>query len=273
MNFVLENWPLFLALVVIIVLLIRTWVGPGAVQRRLPTEVVRMINHDDAVLVDVRTDKEYQQGHILDALHIPVGLLENRIAELQPYKDRPIVFVCRTGARSSVAAYKAKKQGFEHVHNLGGGMMAWESANLPVTTGPSTRKPAADSAGQPGLEGPEVEPGASADRHDVLIYTTALCPYCTRAVKLLKSKGVDFTEVRVDIHPDRRVEMESRAGSSSVPQIFIGDHHVGGCDELYALEADDELGPLLERATAEETAAEAQQGQRNGRQNQEKETS
>ena len=76
----------------------------------------------------------------------------------------------------------------------------------------------------------------------VLMYTTAVCPYCTRAKQLLKARGVEeIEEVRVDLDPDRRDEMMQK-----VPQIFIGETHVGGCDDLYALDASGQLKPLLE---------------------------
>jgi len=80
----------------------------------------------------------------------------------------------------------------------------------------------------------------------VLMYLTAGCPYCHAAQRLLADKGVtDLESVRVDLEPARRAEMERRAGSRSVPQIWIGSRHVGGCDELYALERDGALDALL----------------------------
>jgi len=80
----------------------------------------------------------------------------------------------------------------------------------------------------------------------VRIYTTPICPYCARAKTLLKKKGVEVEEVDVFMDEDARVEMETKSGGArSVPQIFIGDTHVGGCDELYALEKDGKLDPLL----------------------------
>ncbi len=80
----------------------------------------------------------------------------------------------------------------------------------------------------------------------VVIYSTGACPFCVRARMLLKQKDIAFEEVRVDLDPSRRPEMEERArGGSSVPQIFIGDMHVGGCDELYALERGGRLDALL----------------------------
>lgn len=80
----------------------------------------------------------------------------------------------------------------------------------------------------------------------VLMYTTAVCPYCIRAKQLLKQKGVEtIEEVRVDLAPERREEMMTRTGRRSVPQIYIGETYVGGCDDLYALEREGKLAPLL----------------------------
>jgi len=83
----------------------------------------------------------------------------------------------------------------------------------------------------------------------VVIYTTPICPYCVRAKSLLRQKKVPFEEIDVFMDPDTRDEMEARAGGRrTVPQIFVGDVHVGGCDELYALERAGELDPLLKAA-------------------------
>ena len=80
----------------------------------------------------------------------------------------------------------------------------------------------------------------------IKIYTTPICPYCVRAKALLKRKGAPFEEVDVFMDADARAEMESRSeGRRTVPQIFIGERHVGGCDDLYALESNGELDPLL----------------------------
>lgn len=80
----------------------------------------------------------------------------------------------------------------------------------------------------------------------VTIYTTMLCPYCVMAKRLLKQKGIEYDEVNVGMSSSKRAEMLSRAGGRhTVPQIFIGDNHVGGCDDLYALEHAGELDPLL----------------------------
>jgi glutaredoxin 3 len=78
------------------------------------------------------------------------------------------------------------------------------------------------------------------------MYLTAACPFCRAAERLLAAKGVDDVErIRVDLDPARRVEMEARSGRRTVPQIWIRGRHVGGCDELYALERAGELDALL----------------------------
>lgn len=80
----------------------------------------------------------------------------------------------------------------------------------------------------------------------VVIYTTASCPYCSAAKALLTRKGVPFTEIDVTGRPGARAEMVKRAGgSTTVPQVFIGADHVGGCDDLYALDDAGGLDPLL----------------------------
>lgn len=81
---------------------------------------------------------------------------------------------------------------------------------------------------------------------NVVMYCTMMCPYCVRARNLLREKGVDYEEILIDREPDRRAEMIERSGGiTSVPQIFIGDTHVGGCDDMYAMEARGELDGLL----------------------------
>ena len=83
----------------------------------------------------------------------------------------------------------------------------------------------------------------------VLMYCTAACPFCQAADRLLERKGVEVERVRVDLHPERRPEMEKLSGRRTVPQIWIGARHVGGCDDLYALDAEGKLDPLLEAST------------------------
>lgn len=79
----------------------------------------------------------------------------------------------------------------------------------------------------------------------VLVYSSDYCPYCIRAKQLLKSKDVAFEEINVDGKPQARAEMTKKSGRTSVPQIWIGSTHVGGCDDLFALDRSGKLSELL----------------------------
>ncbi len=80
---------------------------------------------------------------------------------------------------------------------------------------------------------------------DVVIFTTRWCPFCIRAKSLLDQKGISYQEIAVDGDAPARQEMAEAAGSASVPQIWIGGQHIGGCDELYGLERSGALEPML----------------------------
>ncbi len=96
---------------------------PGALQ---------LINHKDALVLDVREESEYKSGHVLNAKWIPLGKLKERMSELDKYKDQPMVVVCRSGNRSGTACYLLGKQGFTQAYNLAGGVLAWKKNNLPL---------------------------------------------------------------------------------------------------------------------------------------------
>lgn len=79
----------------------------------------------------------------------------------------------------------------------------------------------------------------------IVMYSTSWCPYCARARRLLQSKGVQFEEIDIEARPEARDEMIQRSGRRTVPQIFIGDKHIGGSDDLHALDASGALDPML----------------------------
>jgi glutaredoxin 3 len=82
----------------------------------------------------------------------------------------------------------------------------------------------------------------------VTIYTKPYCPYCMRAVALLEKKGVEFQEIEAAFDPEKKREMIQRSGRMTFPQIFVGDQHIGGCDDMMALEREGRLDPLLQAA-------------------------
>lgn len=96
------------------------------------TGAVQLINHDNAIVLDVREANEFSSGHIAEAKHIPVGQLGNSLKTLEKYKDQAIVVNCRSGARSAMACGVLRKNGFTKVYNLKGGIQAWQQAGLPT---------------------------------------------------------------------------------------------------------------------------------------------
>ena len=88
-------------------------------------------------------------------------------------------------------------------------------------------------------------------RAEVVLYGTAYCPYCVRARALLDSKGISYEDIGLESHPERRREMEQRSGRRTVPQIFIDDEHIGGSDDLFALERAGKLDSLLGLGTTD----------------------
>lgn len=133
-EFVVNNLLLFTLLGVILALL--AWNlsgGLGGAQAVEPGEATRLINREDARVLDIRPAAEYEQGHILNAIHVPAGELEQRLKQLDKHRQRPVIVVCRSGATSTGACATLAKAGFEKVYSLKGGIMAWQNANLPLT--------------------------------------------------------------------------------------------------------------------------------------------
>jgi rhodanese-related sulfurtransferase len=128
-----NNLLLIAALVVILALLahnILTDIGNEASVS--PTRATELINRNDAVVVDVRPIADFSKSHIINSINIPMSTLSNQLSQLEKHKKVPIILACRSGAQSYAACKTLSKNGFEDVYNLKGGILAWESANLPV---------------------------------------------------------------------------------------------------------------------------------------------
>lgn len=134
MKFILNNLWLVVAAAVSGVMLIwplmaRMFTG---IQEVDTVEAVQLINRRDALVLDVREQSEYATGHISNSRHIPLGALPNRLREVEKYKKKPVLVICRSGHRSAGACGMLRKQGFGEVRALKGGIQAWEEAKLPV---------------------------------------------------------------------------------------------------------------------------------------------
>ena len=99
-----------------------------------PYAATALINEGDTLLLDVRENKEFKTGHLLNAKNFPVNKLDERLHEIDKYKQRKVMVYCDNGMRTSRALGKLRKNGFENVHSLQGGLVAWEKANLPTVT-------------------------------------------------------------------------------------------------------------------------------------------
>jgi rhodanese-related sulfurtransferase len=93
---------------------------------------MQLINHKNALMLDVREQSEYAAGHVVNSKLIPLGKLRERIGELEKYRERPLVVICRSGQRSASACALLGKQGFAQAYNLNGGIIAWQKASLPL---------------------------------------------------------------------------------------------------------------------------------------------
>ncbi len=133
MQFIQTNWMLVALAAASGAMLLWSFIGGklSGVAEADTLQATRLYN-DDALVLDVREDKEYAAGHIPKARHIPLGQLASRMQELDKFKNKPILVTCRSGHRSARACGMLKKAGFETVYNQAGGILAWERANLPI---------------------------------------------------------------------------------------------------------------------------------------------
>ncbi len=134
MQFVIHNWYLFAALFVIIFLLV---IGPLTqrfykIKDANAAQAVQLLNREGGVVVDVCEPNEFKNGHIPNAINLPLPKLNEHLREIDKYKDKPVIVTCRTGNRSVKGAVLLRKHGFPVVYNLAGGLLAWEKDNLPV---------------------------------------------------------------------------------------------------------------------------------------------
>ncbi|MCX7064154.1 MAG: rhodanese-like domain-containing protein [Proteobacteria bacterium] len=129
------NHPILVSLfAVLLALFIRNETQRGG-RGVSPQELVNLVNRQGGVVLDVRDSKEFATGHIVDAVNVPHGALEGRLAELEKYKTKPVTIVCAMGQHAGTAGTVLRKSGFAEVSRLSGGMSEWRNQNLPVVKG------------------------------------------------------------------------------------------------------------------------------------------
>ncbi|WP_455376197.1 rhodanese-like domain-containing protein [Kaarinaea lacus] len=257
-EFSTANPVLVTIFLVLLFLFLRTFVATGGAKGINNMEAVRMMNNDNAFVLDVRTQEEFTQGHINTAVNIPLGLVDTRISDIHNKKSSPVILVCQSGNRSGQAARILKKHGFENLFNLSGGMAGWQQANLPVNSGTKAGsgkdKGASKKSGKKkqrnissSKSGPNdnVEEPIDSEKEKIIVYSSGHCPFTAKVNKLLEEKGLEFQQVNLSGDPDMRNLIADKAGQSTFPQVFLGDTHIGNCDELYQLEEDGKLNGIL----------------------------
>ncbi|TAJ76884.1 MAG: rhodanese-like domain-containing protein [Gallionellaceae bacterium] len=134
MHYLQDNWMMVMVFISSGLMLLWSFFGNKmrGIKEVDTVAALQLINHKEALVLDVREKNEYDAGHILNAKLIPLGKLNERVGELEKFRERPIVVMCRSGQRSSMATAQLGKQGFAQAFNLEGGVVAWQKANLPL---------------------------------------------------------------------------------------------------------------------------------------------
>lgn len=133
LEFLAQQWMLAAALLVVVALLIMHEArksGPSL----SPQQAINVINAEDGVFVDLRDAAEFRKGHIVNAINIPSTKLPERMVELEKYKDKPIVLVCKMGQQSAAAGKQLKDAHFGQVYKMTGGMLEWGNLQLPTVS-------------------------------------------------------------------------------------------------------------------------------------------
>jgi rhodanese-related sulfurtransferase len=129
-NFLIDNWMLLvMALASGLALLLPVLTKGGGLD---PQAMVQLMNRDKAVVIDVCEPDEFARGHVIGAKNLPLGQLEDKLAQVVKNKSAQVIMVCQVGARSARAAATARKLGFENVQSLSGGLRAWTAASMPT---------------------------------------------------------------------------------------------------------------------------------------------
>ena len=131
LEFLTQQWVLFAALLAVVIMLVMHEArksGPAL----SPQQAINLVNSEDGVFVDLRDAADFKAGHIVDAVHIPAAKVVVRIAELEKYRERPVILVCKMGQSAGAAGKQLKAAGFAKVYKMAGGMLEWSNLQLPT---------------------------------------------------------------------------------------------------------------------------------------------
>ena len=130
-EFMANHWILTSAWSAVLILLLFNESMRGGSQLS-PMQVTQMINRSEAVVLDIRKKEEFRTGHLPESINIPAANIQSQLGQLEPYKNRPIVLVCKTGTTAGTVGVTLNKAGFDQVSRLRGGIMEWKNSSLPL---------------------------------------------------------------------------------------------------------------------------------------------
>lgn len=130
-EFIVNHWLLSAIWLTLLILLIRNEGARGG-KALTPTEVTQLINKQDAQVLDIRNKDEFRNGHLPNAINIPAKDVQKRITELNNYKEKPLIIVCKTGTTAGATGAILAKEGFSNLSKLKGGILEWTGSNLPL---------------------------------------------------------------------------------------------------------------------------------------------
>lgn len=130
-EFSINHWEMVAVFFAILITLIFVE-SKGGAKTLSPSAMTTLINTEDAVVVDIRPEKEFKTGHITDAMNVPAAKIKDQLSKLEKYKDSPIILTCKSGINAGASAKELQKAGFSKVYKLQGGLAEWQSSNLPL---------------------------------------------------------------------------------------------------------------------------------------------
>jgi rhodanese-related sulfurtransferase len=131
LEFAVNHWILTSLWIVLAILLMKTEGARGG-QALSPQQVTQKVNNEDAKVIDIRAKDEFNKGHLPNAINIPARDVQKRIGELEPFKDQPVIIICKTGTTAGATGAILAKEGFNKLFKLRGGILEWQNSNLPL---------------------------------------------------------------------------------------------------------------------------------------------
>lgn len=196
-------------------------------------QLISLLNHNNAMIIDIRTTPEYLAGHIVNAVNLPFDdfTIDNKV--ISSNSHRVLIIVDAYGKNANALVTKLRNAKISEVWYLNGGMLEWKTSNMPVIIDSRSAVP--------------IQKKINSTDTDILVYSMENCPYCIGAKNLLKNNNYSYREISIkDVDtPEYREMLNLSKGAKTFPQIFINKNHIGGFQELKHLNDSGELSKII----------------------------